>query len=80
MFMLDLGSQAKTAIEAARKSLKTDPALLNAVNTVLLSTSAWNPSLNGRPILTPPLRKKLADAFAHLAMNMNRADAGQEPL
>ena len=80
MIMLELGAQAKKAIEAARKALKIDPNLTGAVTVVMKSTESWNPSINGRPILTPVLRRKLADAFAHLSFNMNRADAGQEPL
>lgn len=80
MFMLDLGSQAGKAIDAARKVLKENPSLPAAVTTVLTSTENWHPVIRGRKILTPALRKKLADALAHLAMNMNLADAGKDPL
>lgn len=80
MFMIELGSQASKAIDAAKKAFKANPSLASAVESVLASTEKWSPKVGAYEILTPSLRKKLADAFAHLAMNMIRAERGQEPL
>jgi hypothetical protein len=80
MFLMELGSKASAALTAAKAALAASQSIPVAVRAVLNANGSWNPVMNGKAILTPPLRQKLADAFGHLAFNIHRAENGQEPL
>lgn len=82
-FGLELAGSAKKTLNAVLAACASNPAYANLAASKQVAVDAignWAPKVNGAEILTPGLRAKLADAFAHLAVNIHLASAGKIPL
>ena len=76
------GSNASAALKAGIAAYKAAVAAKNAPSVAgcavagATAVRGWEPALSGRPVLSPALRAKLADALGHLAYNIAAAEAG----
>ena len=79
--LMDLGKVAGKAIKggvATYKEAKGDVTPERLATVILKDVNGWEPTVNKRKILTPPLRAKLAQSLAGLAYNIGAAEAGRE--
>lgn len=81
MLLIEFGSKASSAINAAKKAYidivtahRRRPSLEELEAAVQAAVGSWNPVQKGKTILTDAARKKLAAALAHLAFNLAAAE------
>lgn len=78
--LMELAGVAARALRAGVKEYKANPttttqAMISVV--ILREIGTWNPTVNGKSILTPGLKTSLAGALAGLAHNIAAAEAGR---
>jgi len=82
MLLLELGSKAAAAINAAKAAYDADlharrnPTVDACASAAVAAVAGWNPVVRGRSPLTPAARDALARAFGILGHNLRACECG----